>query len=263
MLQRNALQIDCVIVGDVPGSGLISRSQLQFLPAVREIYTHDVETAAAVKTSRDSLNLSDVQLHDTAELFPSVISPEGGEEIRYFDATGLDIPRYNKVAIGGTFDQLHNGHRKLLTLAAASCHGILVIGITADELTKKKANATRISSFSDRKAGVESFLSLVKPSLKLEPVELNDPYGPTITDSAIDAIVVSSETLNGGRKINSIRKEKGFAPLAILVSRRSDGATLSSSFIRQHEGGSSGDNTGTKRFSFRGMLRRIFRRDQA
>ena len=34
--------------------------------------------------------------------------------------------------------------------------------------------------------------------------ELSDPFGPTITDPSIQAIVVSSETLPGARKINRL-----------------------------------------------------------
>jgi phosphopantetheine adenylyltransferase len=40
-------------------------------------------------------------------------------------------------------------------------------------------------------------------------------------------------TLTGAYKINQLRVENGFKPLVILVSRRSGGATMSSSFIRE------------------------------
>ena len=54
-------------------------------------------------------------------------------------------------------------------------------------------------------------------------------------DATIEALIVSSETIKGALKINEIRKEKGFAPLNILVSRRSNAATLSSTFVRNLE----------------------------
>ena len=49
-----------------------------------------------------------------------------------------------------------------------------------------------------------------------------DPFGPTITEPKIDAIVVSSETIFGAFKINKIRIEKNMRPLSILVSDRND-----------------------------------------
>ena len=69
----------------------------------------------------------------------------------------------------------------------------------------------------------------------LDIIELQDPYGPTITDETIDAIVVSSETIVGAFKINEIREGKGFQPLNILVTRRTDAASLSSTNIREQE----------------------------
>jgi phosphopantetheine adenylyltransferase len=108
----------------------------------------------------------------------------------------------------------------------------MVIGITGDEMLKKKSNPGMISSYSQRAKNVVDFLQLVKPSLRYEPVEIQDPFGPTITDATIQAIVVSSETVPGANKINQLRSESGMPPLAIFVSRRSEGATLSSTFLR-------------------------------
>ncbi len=36
---------------------------------------------------------------------------------------------------------------------------------------------------------MELFLSLVKPQLRLQLVELSDPYGPTVTDAALQVSV--------------------------------------------------------------------------
>jgi pantetheine-phosphate adenylyltransferase len=129
---------------------------------------------------------------------------------------------------------MHNGHRKLLTLAAASCTEVLIIGVTNDEMLKNKKNSEQIALFSDRKKSIVDLLSIVKPQLELNIIELTDPYGPTITSSSIDALVVSSETMATGYKINQIRLENGLNPLTILVSRRSGGATMSSTFMREN-----------------------------
>lgn len=79
---------------------------------------------------------------------------------------------------------------------------------------------------------LQDFLKDLKPSLKLNIVELHDPYGPTITEPSFEAIVVSSETLMGANMINKLRQEKGYPKLEILVIKRSDISTLSSTYLR-------------------------------
>ena len=99
-------------------------------------------------------------------------------------------------------------------------------------MLQKKKNADQIGPYGARKQGVDDFLSLIKPHLSLDLCELSDPFGPTVTDPDIQAIVVSSETIPGAYKINELRAQLGYQPLAILVTRRSDAATLSSTFLR-------------------------------
>ena len=50
--------------------------------------------------------------------------------------------QYKKgVALGGTFDHLHNGHKLLLTQALLCSDQKIVCGVTTDALLKKKAYA--------------------------------------------------------------------------------------------------------------------------
>lgn len=62
---------------------------------------------------------------------------------------------------------------------------------------------------------VRSFLRDVAPHLSHRVVQIDDPFGPTITDKDIGLIVVSAETIKGAQKINEIRKEKGFPVLDV------------------------------------------------
>lgn len=62
--------------------------------------------------------------------------------------------------------------------------------------------------------------------------EIKDPFGPPAVEEAFGAIAVSSETVSGAEKINELRAQKGFAPLAVVVTRRMAAATLSSSYLR-------------------------------
>lgn len=154
----------------------------------------------------------------------------------FVDCDDRELPHFAKVALGGTFDKLHNGHRKLLTIGATICTGTLIVGIMADELLQKKNNANLIDRFFIRKALVEAFVGMLKPDLpSLYIAELHDPFGPALSDPDVEAIVVSSETIAGASKINKLRADRGFAPLQVVVIRRSDVATLSSTYLRTHK----------------------------
>ena len=237
MLQHdNKLKLSCYVIGDVYEAGFISRQQTYAIPSLEAVYTSDINTATENKRSRiNPGGLSDLIIED----IKSVSEPTNvfGEEIYYCDSIGEKYPKYKRVAVGGTFDRIHNGHRNLLTLAASSCTDGLIVGIVSDNMLKNKKNSWQINDFNTRIQGVTSFLSLVKPILKVEISELNDPYGPAITDKSIEAIVVSSETIQGAKDINKIREEKAMNPLAILVIRRENASVLSSTFIREKLGG--------------------------
>jgi phosphopantetheine adenylyltransferase len=222
MVLHNNLSLNCVVNANILDSGFISRSELYQLNNLQAIYT-------IVKEDNIPQNIN-VEFPE-CKAFPQT-SKLDGAEIYFFEAQCTNVPIYKKVALGGTFDQIHNGHKKLLVLAASICSDIITIGITGDVMLKTKKNAHLISSFSMRSESLQNFINLIKPNQKLNMVELADPFGPTITDSTIEAIVVSSETVPGALKINSLRLEKGMSPLAILVTRRSNASTLSSTFLR-------------------------------
>jgi pantetheine-phosphate adenylyltransferase len=113
-----------------------------------------------------------------------------------------------KVMVGGTFDPLHAGHRKLLTRSfeLAGPGGCVVIGLTTDEFAGRKAHPVR--PFAERKRGLERFIRGRKypAGFRIEP--LADRYGPA-TEEEFDALVVSEETLPVGVEINRLRQERG------------------------------------------------------
>lgn len=75
----------------------------------------------------------------------------------------------------------------------------------------------------------------LNPQLRVRAEGITDPFGPPAVEEAFDAIVVSSETVTGAEKINELRAQKGFRPLAVAVTRRMAVATLSSSYLRQQQ----------------------------
>ncbi|KAF0745076.1 hypothetical protein Ae201684P_011521 [Aphanomyces euteiches] len=137
------------------------------------------------------------------------------------------------VVIGGTFDYLHNGHKKLLSHGAALANNGMLIGVTAPHMLEKKSLGYLIETLETRKQNVQEYLATMFPHVEATIVTIDDPFGPSITSAEVTAIVVSTETQLGAVKINAIRQERQLHPLRIYVCRRTDASTLSSSFIRE------------------------------
>ena len=150
---------------------------------------------------------------------------------------------YDSVCVGGTFDGLHFGHRKLLTLAVSSVNpmtGRLLVGVTADEMLTKKRFAEYMPSLEERREGVRSFLHRLAPGMlnRVQIVTLSDPFGPPCSHdpkvSKFDALVLSHETLQTGYQMNKYREEKlGLRPMKLLCTRRTEAQGMSSTALRK------------------------------
>ncbi|KAF2856877.1 pantetheine-phosphate adenylyltransferase family protein-like protein [Plenodomus tracheiphilus IPT5] len=171
--------------------------------------------------------------------------------------TSTDPVNHLAVAVGGTFDHLHIGHKLLLTMFAfvlgrrssvdLECKSsVLTVGITGDALLVNKKYAEHLESWKRRQESVHDFLSSLvyfgppdderiqveevhEPGpnghtvhvtfpfgLTIRYVEICDPFGPTITDKDITALVLSLETRGGGAAVNSKRGEQGWEPLEVF-----------------------------------------------
>lgn len=165
-------------------------------------------------------------------------------------------PAFKCIAVGGTFDHLHAGHKLLLTVTAlllnppdpglAASDRSITIGITGDRLLQKKKFVDQMQDWDERQRAVESFLLGIlelrlptdslksndrasspdtggrivrqqfKSGLAINYDEIFDPFGPTITDPAIAALVVSGETRSGGQAVNDKREAQGWSSLEIF-----------------------------------------------
>jgi len=144
------------------------------------------------------------------------------------------MKKYEKVAVGGTFDRLHKGHEAMLNLAFESGETI-VVGITSDIFVIEKVWSDLIQPFETRKTKLEEWLDRSGYG-KSEIVVLDDMYGTTLSDDTIDALVVSQETKVGGEKVNTEREKNDMTPLPLLVSEMvfdEKNEVLSSSNIRK------------------------------
>ncbi|KAI6022730.1 hypothetical protein EDC04DRAFT_2869680 [Pisolithus marmoratus] len=123
--------------------------------------------------------------------------------------TGIPPPLYPVVALGGTFDHLHAGHKILLSMGAWIAERKLIVGVTDDVLLQKKIHRDLLEPFSVRVEKIRSFLQLFRPDLEYELAAITDVYGPTGWDPDIQALVVSKETL-------SVAKERSRKSLPAL-----------------------------------------------
>lgn len=138
------------------------------------------------------------------------------------------------VAVGGTFDRLHQGHKVLLSCAAAIATKGLVVGISTEPLLRDKAASTYLQSWGERARAVAAFLALQRPELTLRLEELQDAYGPSLRPE-LGALVVSAETEPGGRAVNVQRGALQISPVRLVVVplvQSNQGEKLSSSTRR-------------------------------
>lgn len=139
--------------------------------------------------------------------------------------------KYRKVAVGGTFDKFHEGHRLLIKKAFQIADNVL-IGVTSDEFGGVKGE---IEPCNIRMSNLNQ---LLEGRSNYTVSRLDDPYGVTIDDESVDAIVVSPETEPTAFKINHIRRENGMKPIDIITISMvlaDDGKPISSTRIRRGE----------------------------
>ncbi|RNF27285.1 pantetheine-phosphate adenylyltransferase [Trypanosoma conorhini] len=123
------------------------------------------------------------------------------------------IPLYTYVALGGTFDHLHAGHKLLLTTALFYATTSLRVGITLEVMLARKQYGSYIESFEARRDAVTEFLHSVRTDIELRVVGITEPSGGTNRDAEVEALVVSPETAGAVASINTERASHGLKPL--------------------------------------------------
>jgi pantetheine-phosphate adenylyltransferase len=124
--------------------------------------------------------------------------------------------RFETVAVGGTFDLFHRGHRALL-MKAFEVGSHVLVGLCSDGFLKKLRKPHKVASYAQRLEELKTFLREKGFLERAEIVPLDDAYGITLSDKRIDAIVVSEETEPRAHKINEKRKSIGMPPLPIVI----------------------------------------------
>lgn len=148
------------------------------------------------------------------------------------------MKKLNLVATGGTFDYIHIGHLKLLS-AAFNIGNHLIIGLTSDDFVKRFKPTSNIkNSYETRYQNLKEKILQNFNDVNYTIIKLEDEFGPVISSSEIQAIVVSEETLVKVQKLNDIRITKCLNPLNVIVveiAKSEDGLPISSTRIRNGE----------------------------
>ncbi|MEK6987021.1 MAG: inosine/xanthosine triphosphatase [Candidatus Thermoplasmatota archaeon] len=117
-----------------------------------------------------------------------------------------------RVAMGGTFDLLHDGHKALLGAAFALKPEVVLIGLTTDRFATE--TRAEVNPYDARERNLRRLLrSKGWRTFRIEPID--DAYGPADDLPDLDAIVVSAERAAVARSLNQVREQKGLRPLQI------------------------------------------------
>lgn len=144
---------------------------------------------------------------------------------------------YKHIAVGGTFDGLHKGHRHFLA-AAFSSGARVTIGLTSARYIAKYKKGKDVAPYSRRYQLLTRWLRAHEYAARTLIVPLHDPYGPLLLAHDIDAIAVTRDNEHVARQINRKRTEQGLAhltlvPVALIAAE--DDVPISSTRVRTGE----------------------------
>lgn len=143
---------------------------------------------------------------------------------------GYGVHQPCKVAVGGTFDRLHPGHKLLLTVAAltAGCGGEVYASVAPERMLSSKVQASLIEPLATRMQNVDAYLRAAAPGVHVYVGELQSPVRGIKGQPPVDALVVSTETAWNGYKINAARAAARLVSLGVpavwnVLERRFEG----------------------------------------
>ena len=147
------------------------------------------------------------------------------------------LSKFNHLALGGTFDRFHRGHREFLE-EAFRLSRIVTIGVTSDAFARKLHAGEKIQPFLKRSRRVGKFLERRGLGKRGRMAEINTIHGPTLKDESVEALLVTQSTLPGAVDINTQRRALGKKHLEVVrlpLVKSADGNLLSSKRIRDGE----------------------------
>lgn len=140
-----------------------------------------------------------------------------------------------RVAMGGTFDPLHRGHRLVLERAFAIGSHVF-IGVTSDALARG-SRKRKVAPYAQREAALKKYIRAQGWQDRATINRILTPFGRA-TESAYEVIVVTPETRGTAGKINRAREDLGLAPLRVEevpMALAADGERISATRIHAGE----------------------------
>ena len=120
--------------------------------------------------------------------------------------------------MGGTFDHLHDGHKYLLKIALTISH-VIEIGLTSQELLKKKKVASKLEDYTIRETNLKNYISSFTDLNRVSIVEIKnwDDMAKYSQDPDYEGLILSQETYSNAVKLNELREENGLNPIILIV----------------------------------------------
>jgi pantetheine-phosphate adenylyltransferase len=120
--------------------------------------------------------------------------------------------------MGGTFDHLHDGHKYLLKIAL-NVSNYIEIGLTSQELLKKKKASSKLEDYTIRETNLKNYISSITDLNRVSIVEIRnwDDMAKYSQDPDYEGLILSQETYSNAVKLNELREENGLNPLILIV----------------------------------------------
>ena len=125
------------------------------------------------------------------------------------------MEQFDLVAMGGTFDIIHNGHMALLN-KSFSISSKVIIGLSSDQLAAKRGK-NLINDYSKRLSSLKAVIEKSFPNSSYEISSLENDFGPAVIEGSVKALVVSEDTSNKGLRLNELRAERNLSSVEIVV----------------------------------------------
>jgi pantetheine-phosphate adenylyltransferase len=93
----------------------------------------------------------------------------------------------------------------------------VLVGLCSDRLVESLTKPHVTAPYNERLKELKEFLREMGFLERAEIMPLNDPFGVTLSEGCVEALVVSRETEPMAHRINQERARRGLKPLEIVV----------------------------------------------
>lgn len=153
--------------------------------------------------------------YQTKNVVELSIEPDKDDQKIAAQSSSCDAIEGNIVVLGGTFDRLHVAHKTLLTEAVLHAKQCVYVAVTDVNMIHSKLLWELIQPVETRMSQVQNFLMAIDNTLTYDVRAIQDMIGPLRTESNLDVLVVSRETITGANAVNDIRRANNLPEIQI------------------------------------------------